>query len=64
MAGLGRDEFADCMPCLYRNVVEKHYDADSFQAAAIAVKAGLTKAQFDETIALHPTMSEELVLMR
>ena len=34
------------------------------QAAAVAVKAGLTKAQFDETIALHPTMSEELVLMR
>jgi len=34
------------------------------QAAAIAVKAGLTKTQFDETIALHPTMSEELVLMR
>jgi glutathione reductase (NADPH) len=34
------------------------------QAAAIAVKAGLTKDQFDQTIALHPTMSEELVLMR
>lgn len=34
------------------------------QAAAIAVKAGLTKAQFDETVALHPTMSEELVLMK
>jgi glutathione reductase (NADPH) len=34
------------------------------QAAAIAVKAGLTKAQFDETLALHPTMAEELVLMR
>ena len=34
------------------------------QAAAIAVKAGLTKAQFDDTMALHPTMSEELVLMR
>ena len=34
------------------------------QAAAIAVKAGLTKKQFDDTIALHPTMSEELVLMR
>jgi glutathione reductase (NADPH) len=34
------------------------------QAAAIAVKARLTKAQFDETVALHPTMSEELVLMR
>ncbi len=36
----------------------------SRQAAAVAVKAGLTKAQFDETVALHPTMSEELVLMR
>jgi glutathione reductase (NADPH) len=34
------------------------------QAAAIAVKAGLKKADFDATIALHPTMSEELVLMR
>jgi len=34
------------------------------QALAIAVKAKLTKAQFDETVALHPTMSEELVLMR
>ncbi len=34
------------------------------QVAAVAVKAGLSKAQFDETIALHPTMSEELVLMR
>ncbi|WP_332810810.1 glutathione-disulfide reductase [Sphingomonas sp.] len=34
------------------------------QAAAIAVKAGLTKAQFDEVVALHPTMAEELVLMR
>ncbi|WP_068094614.1 glutathione-disulfide reductase [Novosphingobium rosa] len=34
------------------------------QAAAIAVKAGLTKADFDATMALHPSMSEELVLMR
>jgi glutathione reductase (NADPH) len=34
------------------------------QIAAVAVKARLTKAQFDETVALHPTMSEELVLMR
>ncbi|WP_347717650.1 glutathione-disulfide reductase [Sphingomonas sp.] len=33
------------------------------QAAAIAVKAGLKKADFDATVALHPTMSEELVLM-
>ena len=34
------------------------------QAAAIAVKAGLTKADFDATMALHPSMAEELVLMR
>lgn len=34
------------------------------QAAAIAVKAGLTKADFDATIALHPSMAEELVLMK
>ncbi len=34
------------------------------QAAAIAVKAGLTKDDFDATMAIHPTMSEELVLMR
>lgn len=34
------------------------------QAAAIAVKAGLTKQQFDDTVALHPSMAEELVLMK
>ena len=34
------------------------------QAVAIAVKAGLTKAQFDQTVALHPSMAEELVLMK
>ena len=34
------------------------------QAAAVAVKAKLKKADFDETVALHPTMAEELVLMR
>ncbi|HEU5482769.1 MAG TPA: glutathione-disulfide reductase [Sphingomicrobium sp.] len=34
------------------------------QAAAIAVKAKLKKADFDATTALHPTMAEELVLMR
>ncbi len=34
------------------------------QAAAVAVKAGLTKAQFDETVALHPSMAEELVLLK
>ncbi|MEQ1619542.1 MAG: glutathione-disulfide reductase [Terricaulis sp.] len=33
------------------------------QVAAIAVKAGLTKAQWDATCAVHPTAAEELVLM-
>jgi glutathione reductase (NADPH) len=34
------------------------------QAAAVAVKAKLKKSQFDEVVALHPTMAEELVLMK
>ena len=34
------------------------------QAAAIAVKAGLTKADFDATVAIQPTMAEELVLLK
>lgn len=33
------------------------------QLAAVAVKAGLTKAQWDATCAVHPTAAEELVLM-
>jgi glutathione reductase (NADPH) len=33
------------------------------QALAIAVKAGVTKAQFDATMAVHPTTAEEFVLM-
>ncbi|MFL0356872.1 glutathione-disulfide reductase [Erythrobacter sp. GH1-10] len=37
---------------------------EMMQAAAIAVKAGLTKADFDATTAIHPTMAEELVLMK
>jgi len=34
------------------------------QIAAIAVKMGATKEDFDATVAVHPTMSEELVLMK
>lgn len=34
------------------------------QAIGIAVKHGLTKAQFDATCAVHPTMAEELVTMK
>jgi glutathione reductase (NADPH) len=34
------------------------------QCTAIAVRMGATKQDFDATMALHPTTSEELVLMR
>jgi glutathione reductase (NADPH) len=37
---------------------------ETIQLAAIAVKAGLTKAQWDATCALHPSVSEELVTLR
>src|ERR1700728_2562159 len=38
--------------------------AEMAQVAAIAVKMGATKADFDATMALHPTTAEELVTMR
>ena len=34
------------------------------QLAGIAVKMGATKEDFDRTVAVHPTMAEELVTMR
>ncbi len=61
---------------LYRLVVDESTDKvlgvhmigpdapEILQTAAIAIKAGLTKADFDATVAIHPTMAEELVLMR
>lgn len=67
----GRNERA-----LYKMIVDANTDkvvglhmigpdsAEILQVAAIAVKAGLTKAQFDDTVALHPSMAEELVLMK
>lgn len=67
----GRNERA-----LYKMVVDGETDkvvglhligpdsGEILQAAAIAVKAGLTKQAFDDTVALHPSMSEELVLMK
>jgi glutathione reductase (NADPH) len=32
--------------------------------AGIALKLGATKADFDRTIAVHPSAAEEFVLMR
>lgn len=36
---------------------------EMIQMVAIAMKMGATKAQFDATVAVHPTMAEELVTM-
>ncbi len=51
-----------------RKVLGCHIVADAagelIQMVGIAVKAGLTKEDFDRTVAVHPTMSEELVTMR
>jgi glutathione reductase (NADPH) len=38
--------------------------AEIVQMAAIALRLGATKAQFDATMALHPSVAEELVTMR
>lgn len=38
--------------------------AEMVQIAAIALRMGATKADFDATMALHPTAAEELVTMR
>jgi glutathione reductase (NADPH) len=38
--------------------------AEIIQAIAIAIKMKATKADFDATIALHPSTAEELVTMR
>lgn len=37
---------------------------EMLQGFAVAVKMGATKAQFDDTVAIHPTASEELVTLR
>ena len=37
---------------------------EMIQLAAIAIKMGATKEDFDRTVAVHPTMSEEIVTMR
>jgi glutathione reductase (NADPH) len=38
--------------------------AEILQGFAVAIKAGATKAMFDETIGIHPTSAEELVTLK
>ena len=37
---------------------------EMLQGFSVAIKMGATKADFDNTVAIHPTSSEELVTMR
>ncbi|MGD0866932.1 MAG: glutathione-disulfide reductase [Rhizomicrobium sp.] len=67
----GRDERA-----LFKLIVDSRDDrvlgchifgpeaAEIIQVVAVAMKMGATKANFDATIALHPSVAEELVTMR
>jgi glutathione reductase (NADPH) len=49
-------------------VIGAHLAADSageiMQGVAVAIKMGATKADFDNTIGIHPTSAEEFVTMR
>ncbi|SMX43406.1 glutathione-disulfide reductase [Actibacterium lipolyticum] len=51
-----------------RKVLGCHIVSDQagelIQLAAVAIKMGATKEDFDRTVAVHPTMSEELVTMK
>ena len=40
-----------------------HHAAEIIQGIAIALKAGATKSQFDETIGIHPSTAEEFVTL-
>ncbi|TCT11736.1 NADPH-glutathione reductase [Tepidamorphus gemmatus] len=67
----GRDE-----PAMMKLVVDAQSDVvvgchllgpdagELIQIVGILVKLGATKAQFDATVAVHPTMAEELVTLR
>jgi len=61
---------------LVKLIVDKHSDkilgahiagenaGEIMQAVAVAIKANATKAVFDATIGIHPTLAEELVTLR
>ena len=45
------------------HIIGDHAD-EMLQGFAVAVKMGATKADFDNTIAIHPTSAEELVTLK
>ncbi|KAG6438264.1 hypothetical protein SASPL_103201 [Salvia splendens] len=69
LSGLPDRVFMKLIVCAKTNkVIGLHMcgeeSAEIVQGFAIAVKAGLTKADFDATIGIHPTAAEEFVTMR
>jgi glutathione reductase (NADPH) len=54
---------ADTRKVLGCHIVADHA-GEMIQLAGIAVKMGATKEDFDRTVAVHPTMAEELVTMK
>ena len=70
-AFIGKTErvlFKLIVSCATRKILGCHIIADGagelIQMAGIAIKMGATKEDFDRTVAVHPTMSEEIVLMK
>eukprot|EP01088_Endostelium_zonatum_P005804 TRINITY_DN1772_c0_g1_i2.p1 TRINITY_DN1772_c0_g1~~TRINITY_DN1772_c0_g1_i2.p1 ORF type:complete len:391 (-),score=88.02 TRINITY_DN1772_c0_g1_i2:39-1211(-) len=45
------------------HIVDEH-SAETMQAVAVAIKAGIKKSDFDVTIGIHPTAAEELCTLR
>ncbi|XP_074316793.1 glutathione reductase, chloroplastic [Silene latifolia] len=69
LSGLPDRVFMKLVVCAKTNkVIGLHMCGDDApeiaQGFAVAVKAGLTKADFDATIGIHPTAAEEFVTMR
>ena len=54
---------ADTRKVLGCHIVADHA-GELIQMVGIAVKMGATKEDFDRTVAVHPTISEELVTMK
>jgi len=68
---IGKDErvfFKLIVSKATRKILGCHIIADGagelIQMVGVAIKMGATKEDFDATVAVHPTMSEEIVLMK
>jgi len=74
--GLKQTLTSSATRCLMKLVVDRasdrvlglhmagHEAGEIVQGFAVAVRSGLTKAQFDATIGIHPTLAEEFVTLR